>query len=414
MKSLKRFISVLLISSITLVFMFLTACSSGDDITYKITVKDALGNPYTTGVIVQFMQGGKQVAIQNVDDKGVATKKLEGGKYDIALKFADDSFEGYYDSDLQVTSSENEIDAVLAYKITSEPQSLYVNSGDTDAYSINAGCTYAELKAGKRNYFLFAPTQAGNYEFSVPGNEDTAIGYYGATHFVQETSAVEVIDNKFTISVSESMIGTGEGGTSVLVIGVDLLSDSDSNCIIAINRLGDAIKTIEDEPWDVYEKTAKLDTYKLPAGAEIKEFDLTASTDKYNIVLNDKDGFYHLDSEDGPLVLVRLCEDCQYINCFESMLDRSAVVKYFFDDNGDFIKREDYTQCLLEYIEFADEKEGVYPLTEDLKYIIQQRGEYAQWWDFESSNFRFQDASGNNMPEINTEIAWLLMCCYIE
>lgn len=413
MKTFKRFISFFLLAALSLAVMSFTACSSGE-VTYKVTVKDALGNPYTSGIIVQFMKGGSQVAMQTVDESGVAAKTLESGKYDIALKFADENTDCYYDSNLQVTASNNEIDVIVAQKPGAEPQALYANGGEYDAYDIDAGCTYVELTAEHRNYFLFTPTKSGNYEFSVVDNADTQIGYYGATHFVQENSAAEVVDNKFTLSVTDDMIGTSGGGTSVLVIGVDALSEDVKDCIIAIDRIGDPVKTLEDEPWTVYEKTVELSPYTLPEGAVIQEFDLTAPTSEYNFVLNSADGFYHLDSEDGPLVLVRLSEDCQYINCFESMLDRSGVVRYFFDENGDFVKKESYSECLLEYIEYADEKEGVYPLTEDLKYIIQQRGEYAQWWDYESSNFRFQDANGKNMPEINTEIAWLLMSCYIE
>lgn len=413
MKNFKKVISVLLLVVLTLSAVSLTACGSGET-TYKVTVKDAVGTPYTSGVIVRFMKGGEQAAMQTVDENGVASKTLASGKYDIELKFADDGTDCYYDENLQVTASENEIDVILAQKLSSEPEVLFASGEEFDAYAIDAGCTYVSLNSDKRNYFLFVPAEAGNYEVSVAENNDTQIGYYGSTHFVQENSAAEVVDNKFTLSVTNDMIGTGQGGTSVMVIGVDNHSKDKDGCILVVNRTGDPEKTLADEPWTIYEKTAELSPYTLPQGATIKEFDLTASTSKYNLVYNEADGFYHLDSKDGALVLVRLGKDCQYINCFKSMLDRSGVVKYFFDDNGEFVKKESYSECLLEYIDCADEKEGVYPLTEDLKYIIQQRGEYAQWWDFESSNFRFQDADGNNMPEINTEIAWLLMSCYIE
>lgn len=413
MKKFKGIISIILGVLLLTSMMSLVACGNEGDTTYKVTVKDALGNPYTSGVIVQFMQGDKQVAIQTVDENGVAAKKLASGKYTIAMKFADEA-DCYFDDNLQVTASDNEIDVVLSRKIDSEPRSLYANGADHDAYSVEVGCTYADFLTDKRNYFLFTPRESGNYEITVVDNPDTQIGYYGSTHFVQDNSVAEVVDNKFTITIADSMIGSGEGGTSVIVIGVDVLSGGKAGGIISINRVGDAGKTLSDEPWTVYEKSVELKEYKLPEGGTIKEFNLTAETSKYNLVFNETDGFYHLNSADGPVVLVRLAEDCQYINCFKSMLDRSGVVKYFFDDNGEFIKKESYTECLLEYIEYVDESEGVYPLTEDLKYIIQQRGEYAQWWDFESSNFRFQDINGKNMPEINTEIAWLLMCCYVE
>lgn len=412
MKIFKKSISLLLIALICASFVTLTACAGGE-VTYKVNVKDALGNAYTDGIVVQFMQNGTQVAMQTVDENGTATKTLAKGKYDISVKFADET-ECYFEQGVQVTPSNKEVDVVLSRKVSSEPQVVFADGGEHNAYYLDPGCTYVELKANARNYFLFTPKEAGLYEFSVADNKDALIGYYGSTHFIQSTSAAEVVDNKFTMSVTQDMIGEGVGGTSVFVIGVDSQSDNVTSCVVAIQNIGDPEKTLADEPWTIYEKTAELAAYTLPAGAVIKEFDLTAPTSKYNFVFNEADGFYHLDSADGPLVLVRLCEDSQYIACFKTMLDRSGVVKYFFDENGDFLKKESYSECLLEYIDCADEKKGVYPLTEDLKYIIQQRGEYAQWWDFESSNFRFQDADGNNMSEINTEIAWLLMCCYIE
>ncbi len=408
MKKFKGFIAIILVVCMLAGF---TAC--GGEKTYKVTVKDALGNPYTSGVVVNFMQNGEKVGMQACDENGVATKKLPKGEYTVSLSFTDSETEYYYDESTKVTASENEIDLILAYK-TSEPITLYVGSNELEAYDVSVGCTYVELTNENRNYFLFTPKEAGNYEFSIIGDAKTEIGYYGAPHFVQSNNVAEVVNNKFTVSVSASMIGTGESGTSTYVIGVDALDADSKNCILAINRLGDAIKTLADEPWTIYKKTAELSQYTLPAGAQIKEFDLTASTDTYKFVFNEKDGFYHLNSENGPLVLVRLAEDCDYIACFQTMLDRSGVTKYFFDENDEFVKKESYSECLLEYIEYVDEAEGVYPLTEDLKYIIQQRGGYVGWWDIESSGYIFKDAAGNNDATINAEIAWLLMCCYID
>lgn len=412
MKNLKKIISLLLAALVLFSLVCLTACSGGEA-TYKVNVKDALGNPYAEGIIVQFLKNGSQVAIETIDENGTATKTLEKGKYDIALRFADET-PCYFSENLQVTPNNKEIDVCLARRVSSEPQVLYAGEVEHNAYPLEAGSTYIELVENTRNYFLFTPKTAGTYQFSVDDNENTLIGYYGVPHFVQENSAAEVVDNKFTLSITKDMIGEGTGSSAVFVIGVDSLEAGVDSAIISIIRTGDPEKTLADEPWTIYEKTVELSPYTLPEGAVIKEFDLTAPTSEYNFVLNEDEGFYHLDSKDGPLVLVRLCEDSQYIACFESMLDRSGVVKYFFDENGEFVKKESYSECLLEYIGCADEKQGVYPLTEDLKYIIQQRGEYAQWWDFESTNFRFKDANGKNMPEINTEIAWLLMSCYIE
>ena len=379
MKKIKGVVAIILVVCMLATF---TAC--GGNKTYKVAVKDALGNPYTSGVVVNFMQNGEKVGMQACDENGVATKKLPKGEYTVSLSFTDSEAEYYYDENTKVTASENEIDLVLAYKTSEEPTILYVGSEELEAYAVSVGCTYVELSNEHRNYFLFTPKEAGNYEFSVIGDVKIEIGYYGAPHFVQSNNVAEVVDNKFTVSVSASMIGTGDSGTSTYVIGIDALDADSKNCVLAINRLGDAIKTLADEPWTIYQKTVDLTEYTLPAGAQIKEFDLTASTDTYKFVLNENDGFYHLNSANGPLVLVRLAEDCDYIACFETMLDRSGVTKYFFDENDEFVKKESYSECLLEYIEYVDEAEGVYPLTEDLKYIIQQRGGYVGWWDIES------------------------------
>ncbi len=412
MKSIKRLISILLVIIITISLFTLAACGKGEK-DYTVNVKDALGNPYSSGIVVKFMQDGKQVAMQSCNEQGAAIKSLINGKYDVVLQFADEKIQYHYDKNIKLSPRKNEVDVILAYKITGKPEKLYVGSDEYDAYTIDTGCTYVELKSGSRNYFLFTPSKEGNYEFSIPEGKNATIGYYGAPHFVQSNSATEVKDNKFTINVKSGMIGTNGTGTSTFVIGVDADKKA-KNCIIGINRLGDAIKTVEDEPWTVYQKSVELQDYILPNNLEIKEFDLTASTDAYKLVLNEDEGYYHLNDANGPIVLVRLAEDNEYIACFKTILDRSGVNKYFFDENNNFIKKESYSECLLEYIEYVDEDNGVYPLTEDLKYIIQQRGEYVGWWDIENPTYMFKDDSGNNMTDINAEIAWLFMCCYAE
>ncbi len=412
MKNIKKLLSILLVIVITISLFTLTSCGKGEK-DYTVNIKDSLGNPYTSGIVVKFMQGKKQVAMQSCNEQGAAVKSLKNGKYSVVLSFVDDKLEYYYDKNIKLSPRKNEVDVVLSYKINGKPEKLYVDSDEFDVYNLNLGCTYVELKENSRNYFLFTPTKEGNYEFSIPSGNNIKIGYYGAPHFVQETSVTEVKDNKFTINVKSSMIGTNGSGTSTYVIGVDANKKS-NDCIIAINRLGDAIKTFEDEPWTIYQKTVELKDYELSANLKLKEFDLTASTDTYNLVLNKNDGFYHLNDKDGPIVLVRLAEDSKYIACFKTMLDRSGVNKYFFDENENFIKKESYSECLLEYIEYVDEENGVYPLTEDLKYIIQQRGEYVGWWDIDNLGYMFKDESGNNLTNINAEIAWLFMCCYAE
>ena len=388
--------------------MLLGACGAGGEVDYKVTIKDELGKGYGSDVLVLFMKNGEQVAMQVCDENGVATKTLAAGEYDIQLKFTDKDHTYYYEQEgLTVTAKKQELSVVLSYAMGENKQTLTVGGDEYDGYHVSTGCTYVELTKDDRSYFLFTPTEAGTYEFSVADGADASIGYYGAPHFVQSNNAAEMEDGKFTISIKDEMIGKNDTGTTVIVIGID---GNVKNCILGIERIGEPEYSIEDEPWIVYKTSLVLEQYTLPEGTTLTNFDITK--DSYQLVFNESDGYYHMNSEDGPLVYVYLTKDPAYLPCFKNILDRSGVVKYFFQEDGTFVKRENYSDCLLQYIEVADEKTGVYPLTEDLKYIIQQRGEYVGWWDTQSPDFIFKDANGNPVAGLNTDVAWLFMCCY--
>lgn len=412
MKALSKILSLLLCCVLLLSACGEQAAPESTDAEYRVTVVDGSGNPYTTGVIVRFLQGGEQAAMQPIDANGVAAKTLAKGDYTVELMFTGDAEDYYYDkTDLTLSAEMTELTVVLAQTLQAEGSALYAPEGEKLAYPVGEGSVFVGLTAGERNYFLFAPTNAGTYEFKT-SDPNAKIGYYGAPHFVQSENVAENVgENSFTLSIKASMIGSGSGGTSIFVVGID--AEEIDNCVLTIERIGDPEWTIEDEPWTVYQPTAELSAYTLPAGAQIAEFDLTASADTYDLVLNETDGFYHLDSAEGPLVLVRLGEDSKYLPGFKTILERSGVNKYFFNEDGSFDKKETYDQCLLAYFEYMDAENGVYPLTEDLKYIIQQRGDYSGWWDTDSAMYLFVDENGDKVPGINSDIAWLFMCCYI-
>lgn len=380
------------------------------EVEYQVSVVDALGDPCGSGVIVRFMQGDTQISMQVVDGNGIAAKTLPRDSYTVELAFTGDESAYHYSVEgLNLTAENTQLQVTLAQAITATGRELHAKDKAYDAYPVEVGCTYVKLAAG-RNYFLFTPQQAGMYEFSVPEGTAT-VGYYGAPHFVQEYSAVEVVDNKIQISVKASMIGTGDTGTTVLVIGLD--SEAETECILAIERIGEPAWDVSDEPWMIYRTTAQLSPFTLSADIKLKDFDVTASTDAYQLVFNETDGFYHLNSVDGPLVLVRLTQPSKYLDKLSTVVEKSHVCKYFYNEDGSFLKKESYNECLLEYFACADELSGTYPLTEDLKYIIQQRGDYYGWWNTESgSGCIFTDENGFVLPGLNPEIAWLFICCY--
>ena len=382
---------------------------------YSVKVMDALGNPCSEGIIVRFMQNGQQVSMQTVGQDGVATKDLPDGEYTVELKFTDSESMYYYEEGVKLDAGNKHADIILYNALPAEPDhSLFAQGKDVGAYAVGVGCTYVKLTAGERNYFLFTPTEAGKYQFSLVGSTD-AVGYYGAPHFVQAANAAELIneDGSFCINVKAGMVSTGNTGTTVIVLGIDATAD---NGILAVQRIGDPDWSVEDEPWHTYTATIAPQPYVHDKTAKLGEFDLTASTDTYTLVLG-SDNYYHLNSADGPLVLMRLGKSSggsKYLADFQTILEHSGINKYFFDDNGQFIKKEDYSQCLMQYFNCMDEGTGLYPLTEDLKYIIQMRGDHCGWFTRDGAMYLFVNQNGDPVPGINSELAWLHQCCFIE
>jgi len=375
---------------------------------YYIKVVDALGTPYTDGVVVDFLKDGASAGMQKTDEKGVAAKDLADGTYTVKLSFNDPNAKYHHDADSVTLTPDKKNATVTMAMLPGAEDTLYVGNKSKKAYAVTAGCTYVTLEKGERNYFLFTPTVAGDYEISLPGST-AAVGYYGMPHYVQELHAGEEIkDGKFKATIKASMIGTNGTGTTVMVLGID--AGDNENATLAINRIGDPTRDVTDEPWVTYAAKTKPTAYKLPAGATLKDFDLKAAT--YTLVLDDK-GQYHLNTKDGPLVLMRLGKKSEYLDDFKTICEKSHVCKYFYNEDGSFLKKESYNDCLLEYIAAMDEDAGVYPLTEDLKYIIQQRGDHYGWFDADGGQYLFKDQNGNNIPGINAENAWLFPCVYL-
>lgn len=382
-----------------------TAGQLSAEAAYQVVVVDAAGNPVSAGIAVKFMQGGSQKAMQLVNESGVAEKTLTRGDYTVELQFTDPNAQYVYDaSDLTLSAEKTQLQIVMSQKLGEEAQELSVGK----AYYVKEGCTNIPLNAEGRSYYIFVPKTAGKYEVSLVGS-DAAIGYYGGSvHYIWDHSAVEVVDNKFSVNVMDSQLGG-----AILVIGVDA---GEGEAILSVQNVGAPDWSVEQEPWTVYQAKSNIAPYTLPAGAKLNKFDLTASTDTYKLVLNENDGFYHLGSADGALVVVQIgntSEETEYLPPFETILEKQGIRRYFYDENGNFVKKEEYSECTLKYIENADEQSGVYPLTEDLMYIIQQQGAQAGWFDADNAGYLFKDQDGNKVIGINNEISWLFMCRYL-
>ena len=366
---------------------------------YSVTVTDYNGNP-KTGVVVQFQKGETVLAMVPVNDKGVAAADLEDGDYTVKLMFSGEEL--YYEEKGAVlTKTAPHITVQVAAAVSGEPEELSVG----DAYYVGVGGTYVQMQANVVNYFLFEPTVAGNYRISTSDPEAVLSYWGGNTFFVHEsTDSTDYANNSFTRNVKENNLG------STYVIGITGAED----CILEITRIGDPILDETDFPITVYEGTKEVTKYPdLPSGKSKKYVNISGKTDSVTLVLNENDGYYHVGTADGPVMYMDLSSAAPHVPLYGMMgmasIGGENITQHFYNENGELIRREQYNTLLKEYASNVDKTYGVYPLTEDLKYMIQQAGSRKGWWDVESPNYQFED-----VPNLNTEIAWMFACCTVE
>lgn len=391
-----------------------SSSTQGGKATYRVTVIDVDGKPATSGVVVKFMQNGEQAGMELVNGTGMAAKELEKGDYTVELMFTNQDIQYYYDqSDLTLSKTKTELTIHLYMKQGDTPETFY--DGEYSAYPITTGNTYVTLKPG-RNFFLYTPETAGEYELFT-ANFTYMVGYYGTTSFIRDYDPdYDEEINGTKISVAPGMISP----EASMVIGVDNPGTEDVQTVLCIDRAGDYIDP--SAPKRDYMTKHSLVDWTLPAGAAINKFNISAST-TYQLV-KDEQGFYHLDTVDGPLVVVFLGNSAKnylsYLAPYDIVLRNTSVKAYFKNDDGTYNYCEDYTACLQEYIGIYDETtssytggcmdhdSGMYPLTDDLMYIIQNHGAFSGWWDSDSEGYIFADTT------VNVENAWLFMCGYLN
>lgn len=375
--------------------------SAPADITYTVTVLDAAGNPVTNAA-VKLMKDGSMIATAFVNDSGVAAIDAAPDTYTVELASTDGG-ELYY-VPATVTAEATDVTIKLALPRGDETEELYVGT----AYKVGLGQTYIKMQADATNFFVFYPEVSGEYYFTVHG-EGAKIGYWGSNpSFIADQSDRVVKDNAFTLNIKEA---------SVTALNVISLTGAEE-CVLEIVRLGDAILDENDIPYTEYEALtppADVFVFKQPAGTTQTYFDLTAAN--VNLVFNEADGYYHLDSANGPTVYVNLGMDAPFIQ-FWLMLGYAgyggtSMSRIFRDENGKITDKIDYTNALKKYVEAMDEETGLYPLTEDLKTIIYNGGEGKGWWDRTSPSFLFADYEAEYGP-INPEIAWLFCSCIFK
>ncbi len=412
MNKMKRigaiFFAVLMLCSVAL----FSACGGGSEAEYKVSVVDGLGNPYTEGVVVKFMQNGTQAGMQIVDANGVATKTLAKGDYTVELQFTDSDVSYTYDAqNAKLSASQTELKLVVNNMLGEKNQPLSAGEGEYTAYFVEHGCTEITLNNADMSYYLFAPTKAGVFQFSLLGS-DATIGYYGMPHFVRHDAATEIVDNTFKLSIEEGMVNS-----AIMVIGV---GKGEGKAVLTIQEVAKEDNANQELAWSTDWEVGheKSENCKVTVKGAPKYFDIKAKTGAYDIVYDEAVGYYRL-GQGGPAILVMLGQntnpDVQCAGLYEmingnGVYGGSNISRYFKDDSGKIVKKEKYTDYLL--TTFAEvgisayNEDAYHPLTKDLMYILQNG--LADWWNSASPNYQ------ESFTGANPDYAWLFACCYFQ
>ena len=363
--------------------------SSASKIPYTVIVKDGYGKPYKA-VMVRFYAEDGSYTMAAVSEEGVAEVRLIRGNYTVELLFEQDGMR-YAQSGLELTADVTTTTIVVAPSISGKPVNVKpVGSGSTyQAMPLQLGNNFADLQPLARKYFVFLPTQTGTYKIYTNRVGAQVENWQTLSQPMENTSGVE--DNVYTFEVTE--LG------QTYVIGIDAAYDV-TDAVITVFRVPDCVveefvgTTVPELPYTAPE---------MINGRYIW-LDLTGI---YQFVLGE-DGFYHLDTIDGPVVLIDL-RGIHYGISIEQLLLAGEMAYYTYDEDGYPIHKKDFTACMNAYLSMVDPVNGMYPLTADLYEMLNGYGDLMGWWDPNSENYLF---AAQDLLVLNS--GWLFLACVMQ
>ncbi|MBO5417291.1 MAG: hypothetical protein J6A50_01645 [Clostridia bacterium] len=272
------------------------------------------------------------------------------------------------------------------YSIYVEPS---VPGGELDEYEISdvllqlGDNQLTLIDTAVTTIYEFCPDEAGLYKFTA-NDESALVGYWGAGSWY----VFDQTENK--TNVLESNIANVGPSVMVGISGV-------SEVTLTVERIGDAVLPPEVDEI-IYENQAELEEF---AGVDGELTYVDVVEEEHTAVLGE-DGFYHLDTEDGPILYANIAGGSQYgCSLIEAM--SYGQVSYYADETT----KIDFIEAVAEYAAVADE-DGFYPLTVDLVEMFRELGNAKGWYDKDiSGEFIFGDV------EIDPETYWLFSCAYV-
>ena len=243
--------------------------------------------------------------------------------------------------------------------------------------------------------FEFAPEEEGTYKFEIAG--DFLLGDWGTVFFPQDKT-----ENK-TTTLEGTITSVGQS----ILVGVT----GEGDCTITVTKV-DSELTKEPEKTEImYENKVDPMEFELSDDAEIEYVDVTDG--KVETAVLGEDGYYHLNTVDGPILFVDLNSNIL-----------SLIEAYGYGQVKVTVVNEDGSYTTTNYYDAITEYYGTgmfCVLTEDLITIYKELGNDKGWYDAEKplGNYLFQNVidDGNGGVDYENipcdENAWMFACAYV-
>ncbi len=343
----------------------------------KLTVHMISGDPAW-----YFMITGLTLGVQDTEEATFEYDVVGGETYDIYV--------GAY----SFTSWAN-CEGVVSYKITFTPGELGEEEKVDYEVDYNTLLTLGEntvtpLSNALTTIYEFTPAETGVYTITAP--EGVLLSYWGGNSaFVWDLTEGEktnVLTQSVTSVGQSVMVGVTYTGTDPIVLNIVKTDDIEVKPEIEV---------------ETYTNTHTPETYTLPEGATVGDY--VDVSEEHTAVLGE-DGYYHLDSADGPILLV----DLDYLRPLDWILSQTdainKVVHAVVLEDGEVVAKYDILDAYNAYAAAADEN-GYYPLTADLMLFYQGYAINVMAWHYDTSLF----------PEdmvVNSNTAWMYACLTME
>ena len=384
--------------------------------TYGLWLVDGLGNPMKD-VFVKVKQNGEEIKLLSYKGEFLSID-LPDGEYELELDLSQLKGKYTYDQSLCKLSPKSKTASIRVFNEAEEASGLFVGypiEKDYPSQSIGVGSYKVTLTPNDYSFFVFYPTTAAIYTITYECDTELAISYHGSTFFVQGADLSEGSTDfaKYGNGLSMNVYAGNIGGSYVFAVK----STTATSCVLNIANAGEPGTRFVDEPWTPYVEDPQKVAADLAVEkkGDFKPIDLTDLT--LSAVFNENDGYYHLNSADGPIIFIDLTSDSKYLVSLKTICCNQRMGVYIYDANGKVVEKRSYNELFMQYGMPGNEDESVseairVPLTAKLADAIKTYGERAEWWK-QGSSMNIISAALMGAP-YNAEYAWLMYCGYFE